>query len=43
MWGLCGVLTSMDVFSENDPSRTDTRIRILKDAEWFRFPYPCKL
>lgn len=42
MWGLCAILTATEVLSENDPSRTDTRIDIFHDAEWFRFPYPCK-
>ena len=42
MWGLCAILTAANVFDENDPARTDTRADILKDAEWFRVPYPCK-
>ena len=43
MWGLCAILTATDVLSKNDPSRTDTRMDILKDAEWFRVPYPGKM
>ena len=42
MWGLCAILTATNSFDESDPARTDTRMDILKDATWFRVPYPCK-
>ena len=32
-----------DVLPEDSPARTDTRMEIIEKADWFRFPYPCKL
>ena len=43
MWGVCAILTTADVFDDNNPARTDTRSAIFREAEWFRVPYPCKL
>nr|XP_049462703.1 solute carrier family 23 member 2 [Anopheles coluzzii] len=40
MWTVCGVLTATGVFPEGHPARTDVRLRVLQDAEWFRVPYP---
>uniref|UniRef100_A0A182XWU4 Uncharacterized protein n=1 Tax=Anopheles stephensi TaxID=30069 RepID=A0A182XWU4_ANOST len=40
MWTVCGVLTATGVFPEGHPARTDVRLRVLQDAEWFRIPYP---
>uniref|UniRef100_A0A182KF56 Xanthine/uracil transporter n=1 Tax=Anopheles christyi TaxID=43041 RepID=A0A182KF56_9DIPT len=40
MWTVCGVLTVTGVFPEGHPARTDVRLRVLQDAEWFRVPYP---
>uniref|UniRef100_A0A182VXG1 Xanthine/uracil transporter n=1 Tax=Anopheles minimus TaxID=112268 RepID=A0A182VXG1_9DIPT len=40
MWTVCGVLTATGVFPEGHPARTDVRLRVLEDAEWFRIPYP---
>ena len=44
-WLVCLILTVTDVFP-NDPNktgyaaRTDVKINVLKESEWFRFPYP---
>ena len=44
-WIICAIITAADGFT-NDQSnpqyraRTDARIFVLKDAKWFRFPYP---
>jgi len=46
-WGLCAILTATDAIP-NDPThwsydaRTDVKINVLSEANWFRFPYPCK-
>ena len=40
MWGLCGILTLTGVFEIGNPARTDARIRVLNDADWFYIPYP---
>uniref|UniRef100_A0A182NFS8 Xanthine/uracil transporter n=1 Tax=Anopheles dirus TaxID=7168 RepID=A0A182NFS8_9DIPT len=40
MWTVCGVLTATGVFPAGHPARTDVRLRVLVDAEWFRVPYP---
>lgn len=44
-WALCAVITIAGGFpsNPNNPqykARTDARITVLKEAEWFRFPYP---
>lgn len=46
-WIICAIITVAGGFP-SDPSnpqykaRTDARIGVLKDAKWFRFPYPGK-
>jgi len=46
-WILCAILTATDAIP-NDPhhwsyhARTDVKVRVLSEANWFRFPYPCK-
>lgn len=39
---MCGILTCLNVLPEGDPARVDTKKRIIEEAPWFRFPYPCK-
>lgn len=39
-WGLCGILTISNAFSEKNPGRTDLRLSALKDAKWFLISYP---
>ncbi|ELU13612.1 hypothetical protein CAPTEDRAFT_122178 [Capitella teleta] len=44
-WGLCGILTVTDAIP-NEPGhwayagRTDVKLEVLHEADWFRFPYP---
>ncbi|XP_050425735.1 solute carrier family 23 member 1-like isoform X3 [Adelges cooleyi] len=40
MWILCGILTMCDYFPVGHPARTDVKIRIIEDSDWFRIPYP---
>ncbi|XP_014362079.2 solute carrier family 23 member 2 [Papilio machaon] len=40
MWSVCGVLTATDVFPAGHPARTDLKLNIIRDAPWFRIPYP---
>lgn len=46
-WLVCLILTATDVFP-NDPNkwgyaaRTDVKINVLREAKWFRVPYPGK-
>lgn len=42
MWGLCFVLTATDVFPAQSPARTDLQVKLIQEAVWIRFPYPCK-
>ena len=42
MWGICAIITAANGFSEKDAGRTDLKLSILKNIDWFRFPYPCK-
>jgi len=45
-WILCAILTASNAIP-NDPvhwsyhARTDVKISVLHEANWFRFPYPC--
>jgi len=46
-WLLCAILTVSDAIPNDDKhwsyrARTDVKIRVLSEANWFRFPYPCK-
>ena len=44
-WAVCGVLTATDAIP-NDPDhwayrgRTDVNNDVIREADWFRFPYP---
>ncbi|OWF56540.1 solute carrier family 23 member 1-like [Mizuhopecten yessoensis] len=44
-WGICGILTAAGVFPTDQngwgyEARTDTKLDVLRDSKWFRFPYP---
>ncbi|XP_022342795.2 solute carrier family 23 member 2-like isoform X1 [Crassostrea virginica] len=44
-WMVCGILTAADVFSDNPKAldyqaRTDANLNVLRNANWFFFPYP---
>ncbi|KAG7162188.1 Solute carrier family 23 member 1-like 4 [Homarus americanus] len=39
-WGLCGVLTAVDVLPAGSLARTDSSGDLLKNSPWFRLPYP---
>ncbi|XP_043215564.1 solute carrier family 23 member 1-like [Amphibalanus amphitrite] len=39
-WLLCAILTYHDVLPADSPARTDLRISALREAAWFRLPYP---
>ncbi|XP_033761401.1 solute carrier family 23 member 1-like isoform X2 [Pecten maximus] len=44
-WGICAILTAAGAFPTDSggwgyKSRTDTKISVIADAQWFRFPYP---
>ncbi|XP_060067626.1 solute carrier family 23 member 1-like [Ylistrum balloti] len=44
-WGICAILTAAEVFPSESSgwgykSRTDTKMSVIADAKWFRFPYP---
>ncbi|OWF47685.1 Solute carrier family 23 member 1 [Mizuhopecten yessoensis] len=44
-WGICAILTAAGAFPDESTgwgykSRTDTKISVISDAQWFRFPYP---
>eukprot|EP00918_Siedleckia_nematoides_P032333 GHVU01070027.1.p1 GENE.GHVU01070027.1~~GHVU01070027.1.p1 ORF type:complete len:562 (+),score=14.78 GHVU01070027.1:91-1776(+) len=47
-WVLCAILTATNALS-SDPkawgygARTDTKLDVLQQSAWFRFPYPCIL
>lgn len=43
MWAICGILTFTNVFPSGHPGRTDYKINILEQADWFRVPYPGEL
>ncbi|XP_075973954.1 solute carrier family 23 member 2 [Anticarsia gemmatalis] len=40
MWAICGILTATGVFPPEHPARTDVKLNIIRDAPWFRVPYP---
>ena len=40
MWGICAILTLLDVFEEGNPARTDIRTQLIVQSSWFRIPYP---
>ena len=44
-WMICAIITAAGGFPSdpNNPqykARTDARIAVLKEAKWFRIPYP---
>ncbi|XP_063855234.1 solute carrier family 23 member 2-like isoform X4 [Scylla paramamosain] len=41
-WGLCWLLTYLEVLPEDSHARTDLRTNMLYEAPWFRLPYPCQ-
>ncbi|BES87623.1 solute carrier family 23 [Nesidiocoris tenuis] len=40
MWGISLILTVTDVLPPGHPGRTDVKIKILEQSDWFRIPYP---
>lgn len=40
MWIICAIVTVTDALPPGHPGRTDTKIKIISDSPWFRFPYP---
>ncbi|KAG0717033.1 Solute carrier family 23 member 2 [Chionoecetes opilio] len=41
-WGLCWLLTYLDVLPQDNHARTDLRLNMIHEAPWFRVPYPCQ-
>jgi nucleobase transporter 1/2 len=44
-WILCGILTATDAIPDDSShwsyhARTDVKIKVVSEANWFRFPYP---
>lgn len=39
-WTVCGILTAYDILPEGSLARTDATGGLLRDASWFRIPYP---
>lgn len=44
-WIICAIITAAGGFPDDSKipqykARTDARIAVLKEAKWFRFPYP---
>lgn len=40
MWIICAILTITEALPQGHPGRTDTKLKIIEDSPWFRFPYP---
>ncbi|XP_043469540.1 solute carrier family 23 member 1 [Leptopilina heterotoma] len=40
MWIICVILTVTDTLPLGHPGRADTKIKIINDSPWIRFPYP---
>lgn len=40
MWVICIILTVTDTLPPGHPGRADTKIKIINDSPWIRFPYP---
>lgn len=40
MWGLCAILTVSEAIGSDNPARTDTKLPLVYNSVWFRFPYP---
>ncbi|KAK8384920.1 hypothetical protein O3P69_014468 [Scylla paramamosain] len=39
-WGVCGILTKLNLLPEESKARTDVTSDLLRDSSWFRIPYP---
>ncbi|XP_048746327.2 solute carrier family 23 member 2-like [Ostrea edulis] len=40
-WAVCGIMTVTGAFSPDDKlARTDTGLSVIRQAQWFRIPYP---
>jgi len=39
-WSYAGILTAANVWEEGSVCRADSKVSIINDSEWFRFPYP---
>jgi len=40
MWGLCAILTVSNAIGPDSAARTDTKLALVYNSVWFRFPYP---
>lgn len=40
MWIICTILTVTDILPVGHPARADSKLKIINDSPWFRFPYP---
>merc|ERR1712130_137074 len=40
VWGLCACLTATGAISEDNAARTDSKMALVSNSLWFRFPYP---
>ncbi|XP_071528675.1 solute carrier family 23 member 1-like isoform X1 [Panulirus ornatus] len=40
MWAVCGILTAINLLSEDSPARTDSSGSLIHDSSWLRIPYP---
>ncbi|XP_023345185.1 solute carrier family 23 member 2 isoform X2 [Eurytemora carolleeae] len=40
MWGLCAILTVTEAIGPENSARTDTKLALVRNSAWFRFPYP---
>lgn len=46
-WIVCAILTVTDAVPDDAShwsyyARTDVKIKVLQEANWFRIPYPCE-
>jgi nucleobase transporter 1/2 len=40
-WAVCGIMTAVGAFSPDQKlARTDTGLSAIRQAKWFRVPYP---
>lgn len=40
MWIICTILTVTDILPVGHPARADSKLKIINDSPWFRFPFP---
>jgi len=40
VWGLCAVLTATEAIAPTNAARTDSKMGLVYNSLWFRFPYP---